>query len=250
MTHEEIKNRLEAGESSLDLSIEKYEKMIIKHGDYLKIDLGPDNCALCHEYFRNTQCKGCPVAGKNPKYVECRCTPYTDMNTARDDKDEEAFWRCALAELDLLKSLLGCGLEEGRLADCGVMKLKMNTGTNLLLKLHKSDIGVYLTAVKKDGSPNFCGNIFYMNKDGTAAICRSVSPHVPIQLDDRGGIVMMDTMWNGHKTRADGGDLQIQGKNGNWISICGINDAGKLRLYNFPTEFVSGIKIDGDTNSC
>lgn len=99
-----MKNRLEAGEDPLELSIEKW--LDIAAGE--NVNVGPANCALCHLYLSN-HCEKCPVF-IHTKQRFCQGTPYFDayehkikhFDTCMTDPK---FHRLALKEAKFLLSL-------------------------------------------------------------------------------------------------------------------------------------------------
>lgn len=97
-------------------SISKWENIVAGTAG----DMGPSNCPLCQEFFRN-HCVGCPVSAKvGASY--CGNTPYSawrmraradaevtldPITWGREDKVEnEEDVKLAQAELDFLRSLL------------------------------------------------------------------------------------------------------------------------------------------------
>ena len=101
MNRRDMLRRLKKGESPLEISILKWEQIASGHGR----NLGTDNCALCETYiglhFVKGHCKGCPVEQKTGR-KECAGTPYSDFD---NEITPEARRRCALKELEFLKSL-------------------------------------------------------------------------------------------------------------------------------------------------
>lgn len=80
-------------------SIAKWEAIVAGTG----IDLGPDNCPLCQQFYHiwsvDTNCVGCPVSTVTGKSC-CRGTPYDTYDESGESK------AVALQELNFLKSLL------------------------------------------------------------------------------------------------------------------------------------------------
>jgi len=112
MTYEKVSKRLEAGEDPLDLSIEKWRR-VVKHLSGItrfeeydwEVEMGVCNCALCI-MFAPHKCNGCPVK-KATGYGKCNKTPYEDFREARIDKDLKGMQKAAIAELKFLESLKG-----------------------------------------------------------------------------------------------------------------------------------------------
>jgi len=110
MTREEMLKRLKTGEDPLDLSIEKWER-VVKHlsgstrfKEYdRKVEMEASNCALCFVYARY-KCNGCPVK-KATGYGCCNKTPYESFREARRDQNLKGMRKAAVAELEFLKSL-------------------------------------------------------------------------------------------------------------------------------------------------
>ena len=110
MTREEMLKRLKAGEDPLDLSIEKWNR-VVKHLSGItrfeeydwEVEMEASNCALCFVYARY-KCNGCPVK-KATGYGSCNKTPYESFRIARMGKNLEGMRKAAIAELEFLKSL-------------------------------------------------------------------------------------------------------------------------------------------------
>lgn len=76
-------------------AIEKWKWIAAGKG----VDLGTDNCPLCHLYYR-FGCRGCPVYQKTGK-SDCWGTPYDEYRTAN-----RAAQKQAVAMLNFLQDLL------------------------------------------------------------------------------------------------------------------------------------------------
>jgi len=93
------------GAEALEHSIQKYEwvKRWAKKNIGKKLpELGTDTCALCHLYYHNGTCRGCPVK-KETGAPECSGTPWRFLN------DLQIITQSTLhlidAEISFLKSL-------------------------------------------------------------------------------------------------------------------------------------------------
>lgn len=99
MTKEEIKRRLEEGENPFDLSIEKYERLLIADFDGISPDdLNSGSCACCvvHHRLNDRKCTGCEIATVTGK-SDCIGIPWGHMKMAfnkavfeKGEKKEEA----------------------------------------------------------------------------------------------------------------------------------------------------------------
>jgi hypothetical protein len=63
ITRHEVERRLKEGEDVLDLAIEKWVRIVNRHSNGLRVENGTYwvNCALCHQYYWEKDCKGCPL---------------------------------------------------------------------------------------------------------------------------------------------------------------------------------------------
>lgn len=115
MTASEITKRLEDGESPLELSIEKYYriiKYIKEHNTLEDIIINQSTCALCHIYntcMKNVshanRCKRCPIYRRTGT-TGCINTPFEDIEAALDDNtDINYFLDCVQEEIEFLESL-------------------------------------------------------------------------------------------------------------------------------------------------
>ena len=69
MTPNEMKARLDKGESPLDVAIKKWEKIVANDGaEFRRSGSGGDNCALCFVYLL---CADCPACGINKNPLDC-----------------------------------------------------------------------------------------------------------------------------------------------------------------------------------
>jgi hypothetical protein len=73
-------------------------------------DIGGDNCALCHLFWFDRGCRGCPVSAKTG-FSDCEGTPYGNTSRARHRHglDSPQFRAAAKLELAFLRSLLPKG---------------------------------------------------------------------------------------------------------------------------------------------
>ena len=101
-------DRLEAGESAIDLSIEKWQDIVDALEKAVDIDqydwtleLGASNCALCHQYTDDDDCCACPIYETTGK--ECEDTPYREWSDAEGERDLIAMREAAKEELAFLR---------------------------------------------------------------------------------------------------------------------------------------------------
>lgn len=105
MTAQELNCRLAAGEDPLELSIEKWERVILNHykaSTYRTDYIGADNCGLCVAYAKTTPscCEGCPLVKIEGGHCCTRNSLWRDVKRAVSSLD---FLQAAIAMLEALK---------------------------------------------------------------------------------------------------------------------------------------------------
>lgn len=109
MDAKEVRDRLAVGADPLDLSIEKWERIVDAGLDGIKADIGFKQCALCASVGRitfssDTLCDDCPIYKKTGEGT-CIDTPYIKANEYKIDDHPSQFAEAAVEELEFLKSL-------------------------------------------------------------------------------------------------------------------------------------------------
>ena len=122
MNTEEMLKRLQAGESPLEVSIQKWKDIV----EGIGIDLAQQNCALCQIYYKYQHCDpcaGCPVELRSGK-PKCINTPYSKYVEAKGKNSiEEKMY--AQQELDFLISLRPKPIEPIYKITCGYCQKEM-----------------------------------------------------------------------------------------------------------------------------
>jgi hypothetical protein len=102
MEPDEVRRRLSDGEDPLNLSIEKYERLI--EADFEDIEekhIGSTSCACCQKY--NNICEECPI-GEITGRMECEGISYYDMRNALHLR-RKRFFKYAKKILEELKDI-------------------------------------------------------------------------------------------------------------------------------------------------
>jgi hypothetical protein len=104
MTAEEVEKRLADGEDPLDLSIEKYERLIeANFEDIGAWHIDSRSCACCQKY-NDPNCEGCPIAEITGRRI-CKGISYNDMKNAFVQTSRKRFFKYANKVFEELKGI-------------------------------------------------------------------------------------------------------------------------------------------------
>jgi hypothetical protein len=103
MEPDEVKRRLADGEDPLDLSIEKYERLIEADFDDIEVrHIDSRSCACCQKY-KDPVCEGCPIA-EITGMTDCRGISYYSVEIAFNTSIK-SFFECVNRVLEELKGI-------------------------------------------------------------------------------------------------------------------------------------------------